>query len=56
MFVSSCHEFGMGTDTLDDAMSILIRLRLQISRLVSKSLYPYHISPVLRLLESCESL
>lgn len=56
MFVASCQEFGMGTNTLDDAMSVLIRLRLQISRLVSKSLYPYDISPVLRLLESCECL
>lgn len=56
MFVSSCREFGMGTNTLDEAMTVLIRLRLQISRLVSRSLFPYDISPVLRLLESCESL
>ncbi|XP_075165615.1 protein lines homolog [Haematobia irritans] len=56
MFVQSCHDFGMGATTLDEAMSVLIRLRLQISRLVSRQLYPYDISPVLRLLESCESL
>ncbi|XP_073814072.1 protein lines homolog [Musca autumnalis] len=56
MFVQSCHDFGMGASTLDEAMSVLIRLRLQISRLVSRQLYPYDISPVLRLLESCESL
>lgn len=56
MFVQSCHDFGMGSTTLDEAMSVLIRLRLQISRLVSRQLYPYDISPVLRLLESCESL
>lgn len=56
MFVQSCHDFGMGSSTLDEAMSVLIRLRLQISRLVSRQLYPYDISPVLRLLESCESL
>lgn len=56
MFVRSCHDFGIGTNTLDEAMGVLIRLRLQISRLVSRSLYPYDISPVLRLLDSCESL
>ncbi|XP_055383394.1 protein lines [Condylostylus longicornis] len=59
MFISSCREFDEnmgGSNCLDDAMSVLIRLRLQISRLVSKSLYPYDISPILRLLESCESL
>ncbi|XP_034105546.1 protein lines [Drosophila albomicans] len=56
MFVHSCHTFGMGNAMLDEAMGVLIRLRLQISRLVSRQLYPYDISPVLRLLESCESL
>lgn len=40
---------------LDDTMTILIRLRLAIDRLVSKALFPYNISPVLRLLEKCES-
>ncbi|EDW72080.1 uncharacterized protein Dwil_GK10632 [Drosophila willistoni] len=55
-FVHSCHSFGMGNAMLDEAMGVLIRLRLQISRLVSRQLYPYDISPVLRLLESCESL
>ncbi|KAL7738305.1 hypothetical protein ACLKA6_006633 [Drosophila palustris] len=56
MFVHSCHSFGMGNAMLDEAMGVLIRLRFQISRLVSRQLYPYDISPVLRLLESCESL
>ncbi|KAH8299445.1 hypothetical protein KR044_001490, partial [Drosophila immigrans] len=56
MFVHSCHTFGMGNAMLDEAMGVLIRLRFQISRLVSRQLYPYDISPVLRLLESCESL
>ncbi|ALC40639.1 lin [Drosophila busckii] len=56
MFVHSCHSFGLGNAMLDEAMGVLIRLRLQISRLVSRQLYPYDISPVLRLLESCESL
>jgi protein Lines len=56
MFVQSCQNFGIVHNTLDEAMSVLIRLRLQISRLVAKSLYPYDIAPILRLLESCESL
>lgn len=40
---------------LDDTMTVLIRLRLAIDRLVSKALFPYNINPVLRLLEKCES-
>ncbi|XP_067627147.1 protein lines [Eurosta solidaginis] len=56
MFLQSCHDFGMGVPILDEAMSVLIRLRLHISRLVARQLYPYDISPVLRLLESCEGL
>ena len=54
MFIINCNEYS--NNCLDQTMSVLIRLRLQISRLVSKSLYPYDIAPVLRLLESCESL
>ena len=41
---------------LDDVMTVLIRLRLSVDRLVSKKLFPYNISPVLRLLEKCEAL
>lgn len=41
---------------LDDTMSVLIRLRLAIDRLVSKALFPYNINPVLRLLEKCEQM
>ncbi|XP_044728797.1 protein lines isoform X2 [Chrysoperla carnea] len=48
-FVYSCTESQF-------TMSVLIRLRLQINRLVSKQLFPYNISPVLRLLETCESM
>lgn len=55
-FVQSCQSVTFGNNCLDDTMSVLIRLRLQISRLVAKSLFPYDISPILRLLESCESL
>ncbi|KAG5673285.1 hypothetical protein PVAND_003345 [Polypedilum vanderplanki] len=56
MFVQSCRDCGMGSNTLDDTMSVMTRLRFKIGRLVSKSLYPYDIAPVLRLLESCENL
>ncbi|KAJ0170567.1 hypothetical protein K1T71_013938 [Dendrolimus kikuchii] len=56
-FLETCQQIDSGgTRGLDDTMRVLIRLRLQISRLVSKSLFPYNISPVLRLLEVCESL
>ncbi|XP_043281344.1 protein lines [Venturia canescens] len=48
-FVNCC-----GRD-LDDTMTVLITLRIAIDRLVSKSLFPYNINPVLRLLEKCES-
>lgn len=40
---------------LDDTMTVLIRLRLAIDRLVSKALFPYNINPILRLLKECES-
>jgi hypothetical protein len=56
MFVQSCRDCGMGGNTLDDTMTVMTRLRFKIGRLVSKSLYPYDIAPVLRLLESCENL
>lgn len=55
-FLETCQQTESGNRGLDDTMRVLIRLRLQISRLVSKSLFPYNISPVLRLLEVCESL
>jgi protein Lines len=56
-FLETCQQADSGgTRGLDDTMRVLIRLRLQISRLVSKSLFPYNIGPVLRLLEMCESL
>lgn len=56
-FVHSCYE-GSATRTndLDNTMTVLIRLKMQISRLVDKQLFPYNINPVLRLLRSCESL
>lgn len=56
MFVQSCRDCGMGNNVLDDTMDVMTRLRYKIGRLVSKSLYPYDIAPILRLLESCENL
>lgn len=56
MFVQSCRDCGMGSNVLDDTMDVMTRLRYKIGRLVSKSLYPYDIAPILRLLESCENL
>lgn len=49
-FVSVCAR------ELDSTMSVLIRLRLSIHKLVSKALFPYNINPVLRLLEKCEEM
>ncbi|XP_068200172.1 protein lines [Palaemon carinicauda] len=39
---------------LEEVMTVLIRLRYAIDRLVSKNLFPYNISPVLKLLQKCE--
>lgn len=56
-FVHSCYENSAArTNDLDNTMTVLIRLKMQISRLVDKQLFPYNINPVLRLLRSCESL
>ncbi|ROT64797.1 protein lines [Penaeus vannamei] len=41
---------------LEEVMTVLIRLRFAIDRLVSKNLFPYNISPVLKLLQKCEEL
>ncbi|XP_068892434.1 protein lines [Tenebrio molitor] len=57
VFVNSCYEGGASrTNELDNTMTVLIRLKMQIDRLVSKDLFPYNINPVLRLLEICENL
>lgn len=60
-FVISCEtssgaSMSRSANELDETMTVLIRLRHQISRLVNKQLFPYNINPVLRLLEVCESL
>lgn len=56
MFEQSCRDCGMGNNVLQDTMAVMIRLRFKITRLVSKSLFPYDITPILRLLEGCENL
>ncbi|KAF7282818.1 hypothetical protein GWI33_001956 [Rhynchophorus ferrugineus] len=56
-FVSSCGESSTSRNNeLDDSMGILIRLKMQINRLVSRDLFPYNINPILRLLTDCENL
>lgn len=56
MFTTSCRMFKNDVTELDSTMKVLKRLRLKISKMVSRSQYPYDISPILRLLESCENL
>lgn len=56
-FVHSCYEGGASrTNELDNTMTVLIRLKMQINRLVSRGLFPYNIDPVFRLLGTCENL
>ncbi|KAL1517230.1 hypothetical protein ABEB36_001022 [Hypothenemus hampei] len=56
-FVRSCSEGNTRRNNeLDDTMTVLIRLKMQINRLVSRDLFPYNISPILRLLTVCENL
>lgn len=56
-FISSCGEGSSSRgNELDDTMSVLIRLKMQINRLVLRDLFPYNIEPILRLLEVCENL
>lgn len=55
-FISSCGEGSSSRGSeLDDTMSVLIRLKMQITRLVTRDLFPYNITPVLRLLDVCEN-
>nr|XP_023026509.1 protein lines [Leptinotarsa decemlineata] len=56
-FISSCGEGSAPRgNELDNTMTVLIRLKMQISRLVSKDLFPYNVTPIMRLLETCENL
>ena len=41
---------------VDRFMTVLIRLRLAISRLVTRGLFPYNAEPLIKLLEQCEKL
>lgn len=41
---------------LSDIMSVFSRLHIAIERLIARSLFPYNINPVLRLLEKCEQM
>lgn len=56
IFLTGCHDSDIINNCLDNAMSVLIRLRYKISRMVSESRFPYDIFPVLRILECCEGL
>lgn len=58
-FDQSCREFGeiYGLrNVCDKVMTVLHSLRLEISRMVANRTFPYDISPIRRLLETCESL
>ena len=59
-FVTSCQSYAdqtvLNSSELDRTVQVLIRLKLQIKRLVTKNLFPYNIKPILKLLEFCEQL
>lgn len=68
MFQSQCNDYLStsnatrlnnrleGSTVLERVMSVLIRLRLKLERLVLQNLFPYDISPMLVLMHHCESL
>ncbi|KAG4073903.1 hypothetical protein HA402_014108 [Bradysia odoriphaga] len=56
MFATSCHMFKNDATELDGTMKVLTRLRFKINKMVLDKQYPYDIQPILRLLESCESI
>ncbi|XP_037073150.1 protein lines-like [Pollicipes pollicipes] len=41
---------------LEEVMTVLIRLRMSLERLVARDLFPYNVAPILKLLERCEEL
>lgn len=58
-FDQSCREFGEVyglRNVCDKVMAVMHSLRLEISRMVANRTFPYDISPIRRLLETCESL
>ncbi|CAN8005483.1 unnamed protein product [Ixodes hexagonus] len=44
------------TTAVDRTMAVLIRLRMKLERMSRKGLVPFGVSPLLRLIERCESL
>lgn len=58
-FEQSCREFGEVyglRNVCEKVMAVMHSLRLDISRMVANRTFPYDISPIRRLLETCESL
>ena len=47
---------AVGGARMDEIMTVLIRLRLSLERLVARELFPYNVTPLLKLLERCEEL
>lgn len=56
LFTDSCRTFKNDGTELDSTMKVLKSLRLKITKMVSRNQFPYDISPIVRLLESCESM
>lgn len=59
MFDQYCQVFGNingHVDVCDEVMTVLRDLRCKITRMVTSSTFPYDISPIVRLLETCENL
>lgn len=52
--MNSTNEVEEKCEVLANAMTTLIRLRLCLTRLISKGIFPYSIGPLERLLMSCE--
>ena len=43
-------------DKLQEVMGVLIGLRVSLQQLVARDLFPYNVTPILKLLERCEQL
>lgn len=56
LFKRSCEDCGIGNNMLEDTMTVMIRLRYKIARLVTNGVFPYEFGPILKLLEFCENL
>ncbi|XP_038068837.1 uncharacterized protein LOC119738160 [Patiria miniata] len=51
-----CSQTNIVSQPLDDVMTTLIRLRFSIARISGSNLFPYPITPLLRLLERVEGM